>query len=871
MTSGKVGDIRVLYAQGADPPLEKAGRDLTPAAQPLFFPCSSSQQRCWFINSLDPESPALNIALRWEVTGRFSPQLVERAFQTIIDRHEVLRTRFLERAGEPAQEVAETLAFKLSVIDLSALPKDKQLAEAQALGEQEAHKPFDIGQLPLIRVTLLGLSPDHAFLHVTVHQIVFDGWSIRILAHEFGEIAAALNANRAHDLPELQLQYGDYCLWQKEYLASGIFEAETAYWKNRLAGAPYFEAPSDYPRPARPSYRGEILAAILDPTLGEKLEEAARTHNLTLFSFGCAVTAAMLHRYTDQTDVIFGTQIAGRDEEDLEDMIGVFINNLVMRFDASGDPTFEQFLTRVNEIVQDALIHQRMPFHQLVKILNPPRDPRRTPLISVNFTVLRDVMDHKAYGDFVLRGHPSLSAGSLYDLSFFMVHWPNGWRMALEYNPDLFERRTAELMLEFLVSTFRFAIYESSARLSTLVPPPRERIASPSEARAPDQLSSPAAPAAVSSARLAEVETRMGAIWREALRLPHIEPTANFFEIGGHSLLTVRLLAKVASGFGVKADVMTLLQAPTLREFSAAIASAFEPPPTAEIIRIQPDGDLTPIFSINNSVLYYTLAKKIGKNRPFLGIPLIEPEIVEQEIPRRSLTEIAADYVRVIRAEQPHGPYVLIGLCVAAAIAYEAAQQLRQAGEKVPLIVMCDLWRPGYIQSRSRVRRWIYTVVYHLHVFRHRVGLIRSGKRPLVDVLSYYTVVRKSRILDYLGKLGLVDLSLRLAVDMDRFRFLVSLETARNAYEATAFDGDMVLLQSDEILLRFVDPDMDWRNLVKGQFIRERIKGWHEEIFVEPGASRIAEILRPLLEKVDAERKHQGPATSEPSDRASAK
>jgi Condensation domain len=184
------------------------------------------------------------------------------------------------------QEVAGRLDFHLSVVDLTAIPEEKRLDEAMALGRREAHVPFDIGQLPLIRVTLLRLSADHGVLLVTAHQNVFHGLSIRNLAHEFGTIAAALDAKRPHDLPEPPLQYGDYCLWQKEYFASAGFEVETTYWKNKLSGAPYFEILPDHERPTQPTYQGEIVAAILPPALGDKLEEAARKHNLTLFGFG---------------------------------------------------------------------------------------------------------------------------------------------------------------------------------------------------------------------------------------------------------------------------------------------------------------------------------------------------------------------------------------------------------------------------------------------------------------------------------------------------------------------------------------------------------------------------------------------------------
>ncbi len=417
---------------------------------------------------------------------------------------------------------------------------------------------------------------------MTVHQIVFDGWSICNLAHEFGTIAAALDAKGPHDLPELPLQYGDYCLWQKEYFASSSFEAETNYWKTKLSGAPYFEVLPDHKRPSKPTYRGEILAAILPPALGDKLEEAARKHNLTLFSFGCAVTALMLHRYSGATDIIFGTQIAGRDDPDLENMIGIFLNNLVMRFDASGDPTFDEFLTRVNGTVQDALIHQRMPFHKLVEVLNPPRDSQRTPLTSINFTVLRDVMDHKTYGTFDLRGQPSLSAGSLYDLFFFMVHWPNGWRMAMEFNPDLFERRTAERLLEFMMATIEFAISNPDARLSSLVPPVRDRIASP---RSIDGFAAIDASRPPPSAPT-DAETRMMAIWRDVLQVPEIGPTSNFFELGGHSLLAMRLMIKVASTFAVKINVMTLFEAPTVREFAAHVSRIERPLEPWSIVQI---------------------------------------------------------------------------------------------------------------------------------------------------------------------------------------------------------------------------------------------------------------------------------------------
>jgi thioesterase domain-containing protein/acyl carrier protein len=825
------------------------------ASGELQFPCSASQQRCWFIQALNPESTVLNIALRWEIKGQFSAATIEQAFQTIVDRHEILRTAFVVEDGVPMQKVAERHSFRLSIVDLTFRPEAERHDQAIALGVLEAHKPFDLTQLPLLRVTLLRLSADHAFLLVTVHQIAFDGWSIRNLAHEFGTIAAALDANRPHGLPELPLQYGDYCLWQKEYFASAGFETENTYWKNRLAGAPYFEITPDRERPAQLGDGGEILAIMMPATLANRLDETARKHNLTLFSFACAVTAAMLHRYSGRDDIIFGTQIAGRDDPDLENMIGVFLNNLVLRFDASDDPTFEVFLARVNGVIQDAVIHQRMPFHRLVEVLNPPRDPKRTPLICIDFNVLRDVMDHKKYGTFELIGQPSLSAGSLYDLHFFLVHWPTGWRLAVEYNTDIYERQTAEGMLEFLMSAFQLAIFNPTAKLSDLIPPPRERIAPLPLGRAlPKTTTTQTAPSPLSGEEPNKTETRMIEVWREILQVSDIGPASNFFELGGHSLLAMRLVAKVARVFDVKINVMTLFQAPTVRELAARVGATETVHEPWNIVQIQPLGEKTPIIAINNTMIYCNLARVIGTDRRFLGVQLFDPSDPRQ-LPSRGLEDIAGDYVRLIREAQPRGPYILLGLCIAGIIAYEAARQLRQAGETVAFVVMADSWRPNYLRRLPFARQLPFRLNYALHVLKHRLALIWRGKLPIAEALAAYRLVRASKILNLLAALRLIgDPSQLGKEDWANRWFLPTLEEARDNYLVPESVGDVVIFQSEEMVTKFVDPKMGWSALIKGQLQLYPIPGWHTDMFQDEGAALIAQHLRPLLDHVDKER-----------------
>lgn len=435
----------------------------------LTFPCSSSQLRCWFVNAVNPGNPALNVALRWELKGSVSRSTVERAFALIAQRHEMLRTRIIEIDGTPLQEVLPRVEPIVSEIDLTSVAPGDRMRNAVERGRAEARRPFDLGEAPLMRISLVRLEPERALLLVTIHQIAFDGWSIKLLSREFAAIAASITGGFRPELPSLPIQYGDYAAWQKAYLESGNFDTERNYWRARLAGAPYFEVPADRERPLRPTPNCEIIAAYVPRDLAEGMLRLVKQHRLTLFSFGCGVIATMLHYHTGSQDILLGTQVSGRDDPDLDPIIGVFINNLVLRFEMSGDPTFVERLDSVNKTVQDALAHQRMPFHTLVDLLRPPRDPRRMPLISVNFTVLQDVMDDANCGSFDLVGQPSLSAGSMYDLNFFLVHWPaTGWRMALEYNTDLFEPTTASQLLELWSAIFRTAVEAPGFRVSEL-------------------------------------------------------------------------------------------------------------------------------------------------------------------------------------------------------------------------------------------------------------------------------------------------------------------------------------------------------------------------------------------------------------------
>lgn len=279
------------------------------------------------------------------------------------------------------------------------------------------------------------------------------------------------------------------------------------------------------------------------------------------------------------------------------------------------------------------------------------------------------------------------------------------------------------------------------------------------------------------------------------------------------------------------------------------------PPEPWRIVKIQPAGDKTPIIAINNTMIYYNLARRIGTDRPFLGVLQFDPNN-PRPLAYRDMDEIVADYVRLIREARPHGPYILMGFCVAGVIAYIAAQQLRQAGESVPLVVVAASWVPGYSKRLPFILRYLFRWSYRLHSLNHKCGLVFSGKQSVAEFLWSFNLVRQSRIMDVAAALHLVSRTKLREEDDGHDWFLSHLEETCWRYQASPSQGDVVAVQIDHVVTRFADPKMGWSDLVKGQLYVHRIPGWHVDMFQDEGADQAAEHLRPLLDQVDAQRDH---------------
>ena len=425
---------------------------LVEARRLVRYPASLGQQRFWVLDKLEPGNPALNVAVRWRIEGNLPIELIEKAFALIVDRHETLRTSFEEIDGEPFQVVRPEVSLRVPSIDLTVRPEADALTECDRIARAEATTPFDLLIAPLIRVTHVRVRPDVAIVLVTAHHTVCDGWSIGLLAREMGAICAALQAGRRPVLPDLPITYGDYAAWQREEILRDGFAPDLAYWSEALKGLEFFELPTDFPRRSALGSAGAIQSQLLDRPLTDKLAVVANQNGCTLFMLAYAALVTLLHRYTGATDIAVGTQVAGRDEVEIEDVVGLFINTLVLRADLTGEPSFLELLERARGVIVEALEHEAMPLQKVIEVLTPKRFAGHNAVFSVNFIYQRSFIENTDYGTFRLVDLPSWSAGALHDLNFFMVERPEGWRLSCEYNNALYLQASIERLLRHFVN-----------------------------------------------------------------------------------------------------------------------------------------------------------------------------------------------------------------------------------------------------------------------------------------------------------------------------------------------------------------------------------------------------------------------------------
>ncbi|HEX7771130.1 MAG TPA: amino acid adenylation domain-containing protein, partial [Pyrinomonadaceae bacterium] len=413
-----------------------------PAAPRHESQLSYSQQLMWMLQQFEPTASIYNIPLVIRLNGHLNKSALEQSLNEILRRHEVLRAVFADASGRPVQRFSQPDLKELRPLSLTHLTKREQQVELQRVIEEELEHPFELSQGPLLRTVLIQLSEAEHVLIVSMHHIVSDGWSVDILIRELTALYEAYVNQRPSPLKELPMQYADFASLQREWLQSETLDKHLEYWQEQLSGMlPVLDLPTDRPRSPVQTFRGAVHRLELNTSLVEALQDLGRTEGATLFMVLLAAFNAVLHRYTGQEDICVGSPIAGRHWAETENMIGPFLNTLVLRTDVSGDPTFRELLRRVREIALGAFEHQDLPFGLLLERLPIERSLSRTPLFQVMLNMLNyeNQRVRLEVSGLSIDVTEILEHGSKFDLTLYVRQLDNTLSLNLVYNSDLFD------------------------------------------------------------------------------------------------------------------------------------------------------------------------------------------------------------------------------------------------------------------------------------------------------------------------------------------------------------------------------------------------------------------------------------------------
>src|ERR1043166_3114048 len=425
-------------------------RQIVTARKLKSAPLSYNQQGLWVLNQLMPGESVYHSPTAARLRGKLDVPALQKALQAIFARHDGLRTVFRAIDGEPVQLVQD-VTLDVPVIDLSAADETEREAEALKILRHEARRPFDLSVGPLMRAVIVRLREDEHILLATLHHIVTDGWSFGIIHRELSSFYEAFAAGGPSPFAELPIQYSDYAMWQREWFEGEVYESQLAYWKKQFATMPpALELPADHPRPSVQAYRafrGDQQTITLSADLTRRIRKLCQQENVTLFMVLMAAYQILLHRYTEEEDIVVGTPIAGRPVPEIEGLIGLFINTLAIRAQVSSGATVREFLNHVKQVALGAYSNQDLPFERLVKELQPDRTLAQNPLFQVMFVLQSEEILPLNLSGITAEHFRIDHVMANFDLTLDIVEHQDKLVCLFESNADLFEADTIGRMM----------------------------------------------------------------------------------------------------------------------------------------------------------------------------------------------------------------------------------------------------------------------------------------------------------------------------------------------------------------------------------------------------------------------------------------
>ncbi|MCY1064843.1 alpha/beta fold hydrolase [Nannocystis sp. RBIL2] len=660
-----------------------------PAARHLPASLSWSQERFWVLDQWEgADAATYHITDAVHLRGPLCVDALRRALDDLAGRHDILRTVLRVEDGVPMQVARPHLPLPFSVGDLEEVSSDRRLHEARRRAAKDRATPFDLERGPLARVLLQRLAADEHVLSLTMHHLIADGWSLGVFLAELSTLYRAYERNTAPRLPPLPLQYRDYALWQREQATGEQLVLQRDYWRDTLRGSPpRIELPLDRPRPLQSTHRSATHQVRLPGSLHRALCSLANETGTTLFAVVAACLQAVLGRWTGQRDLVIGTVVAGRHLLELEPLLGCFVNFLPLRGQLVPGDTLARLIRATARTALDAYAHQDLPFEEIVRAVNPPRIAHTNPLYNVGL-ILHNYPARVALSDRLTLTHlPIDPCFAPLDLNF--MAWDardaaGGLVFTCHYDAALFHEDTIASVVETLTATLRIAVDHPDTPVDAV---PRVAAGAAELTRQPSEPAAVLRPAASGAVRL-----ELAQLWLRVLGLRELNMDDSFWDVGGTSLLAVRLMAEIRRQFAVDLPLVTITENPTVNLLARALQPTRAPLPASPLVRLQEQGAGIPLFAVPGGAMdaieFTHLVRHLGLERPFYAFQPVGLD--GRQPPHTSVEEMARSYIEALRAVRPDGPYFLAGHSFGGRVAFEMAQRLVASGEEVPLLAIFD-------------------------------------------------------------------------------------------------------------------------------------------------------------------------------------
>ena len=839
-------EVRISELPLSRPPLSAGGPapsvDVADdaAVDELFtLPASVVQERFWLLAKLDPASPKFHMRATVRLTGSLSRDALERSFQSLLDRHEILRTNFAEEDGKLVQVISAKRKFSLAAFSLAEFDEAAREQKLQDLLLEEARHPFDLERGPLFRACLFCLQPDDFVLLITTHHILADGWSQRIVQQELWSAYEALAGGRSPQLAALPIQYADFAAWQRDWLSSPAAGEHLGYWLKHLDGPlKALDFPTDRPPALRMTSSGGIESLALTDEVIKALRNLSKSEGVTMFTLTLACFAILIARCSNQTDMVIGSPVANRRAE-TEPLIGPFSGPIPFRFDLSDNPTLHDVLKHVTEISLGALDHSDLPFEALLKQLRVHSVNGRTAFFQFYFLYQAAFLQANVLQGLTVTPMPTFSVGTPFELQLSMIERHDEIRVSFEYNADLFDRKTIQTLLTYYDTLLRAMVSDLSQHVADLAAPELGE----------SFRSSPNAdtePARQYVAPRNDHEVKLAEIWKNILRVSSVGVYDNFFELGGHSLLAAQLVSEVKAQFGITIDLSLLMVAPTIAQLAEELRHSLQVN-RSHIVVIRESSVKVPLFCIHGAgghlLDYRDLIKTLPDDQPVYGLRASD---VNEAYPE-SVEELAEKYLQEIQRVQKHGPYQLCGLSFGGLVAFEIGRRLAERGERVGFVALFDTGNWAHYRNLPAARLVQFRRTYMIdRLKKYGRNLISARFDELAaDARLFIT----SRFNIYLWKVSRrVCRLFNLPVPNWVRSNIVVFSAVGQKYVPATYPGQLLLFRAEGRTAEYGgDLKLGWSDIARGGVVVHQVPGNHLSIMRNPEVGRLVEQLSPYF------------------------